>query len=201
MHNSFAMHGRGSVRGSASVRTQSSKPGKVVPGVRGSRLPSRASAANAVRPPTRRASFHAHPQEPASVRRTAPTVDEKDDYIVNLKGSIYLLSIENEMLKKAVNAPARGASGSPMALTRGAPAPTTAALTSSELPPAEYPSEIGDAFEMMRQKYTQVRAPRSTWRTPPPPSAAPLPSPPTGLHAHTLALAPVGLPAGAQVPA
>ena len=104
-------------------------------------------------------------QELPSTRRTAPVVDEKDDYIVNLKGSIYLLSIENEMLKKAVNAPARGggggggggAAGSPFALTRGGPAPTTASLTSSDLPPAEYPSEIGDAFEMMRQKYTQVR--------------------------------------------
>lgn len=34
---------------------------------------------------------------------SGPTTDEKDDYIVNLKGQIYLLTIENEMLKKTIS--------------------------------------------------------------------------------------------------
>ena len=90
---------------------------------------------------------------------------------VNLKSSIYLLSIENEMLKKATGGSGGGTMRSSAAALSGGggahavplpsatqPPPTTASLLSSELPSAEFPSEIGDAFEVMRQKYTQVCA-------------------------------------------
>jgi len=83
---------------------------------------------------------------------------------VNLKGSIYLLTLENEMLKKAVQTGGAGPKSS-AAMMAGSttfgnsatnPVHTSASLLSNQLPSPEYPSEIGDAFEMMRQKYTQV---------------------------------------------
>lgn len=83
---------------------------------------------------------------------------------MNLKGSIYLLTLENEMLKKAVQTGGAGPK-SAAAMMAGSttfgnsalnPVHTSASLLSNQLPSPEYPSEIGDAFEMMRQKYTQV---------------------------------------------
>jgi hypothetical protein len=99
---------------------------------------------------------------PATRASAPPTVDEKDEYIVNLKGQLYLMSIENEIMKRGMSAPGGGAlhatqhsdaAGGSMR----SPALGTSALIASELPAASYPTEIGDAFEVMRQKYTQVR--------------------------------------------
>jgi hypothetical protein len=125
-----------------------------------------------------------------------PSIDEKDDYIMNLKGQVYLLTIENEMMKKSIvnegppgHAGGGGGGGggyggqlgasttaaymgtprsaAPGARAGGAPTPAlgtsslnspaaSAALLAADLPAASYPTEISDAFEVMRQKYSQL---------------------------------------------
>lgn len=61
------------------------------------------------------------------------------------------------MMKKSISAPSRQAL-SPLqsAGASSRVAQTNGSLMSSQMPQAEYPTEIGDAFEMMRQKYGQV---------------------------------------------
>lgn len=86
---------------------------------------------------------------------------------------MYLLTLENEMMKKSIgdgpNVKAYTAGGLPslsssrmttMASTTVAaqPALTTNELLSAGLPQAQYPGEISDAFEMMRQKYAQLES-------------------------------------------
>jgi hypothetical protein len=148
----------------------------------------------AAAPPTKgKAAPVSHPTRKAP----APVVDvdEKDDYIMNLKGQVYLLTIENEMLKRfaedgtpldnagaPVPAPAPAAPAMsrvaqtprsvappavpPSAASARGPAASlvggggqgnaSAILLASDLPPASYPHEINDAFEVMRQKYSHL---------------------------------------------
>ena len=133
---------------------------------------------------------------------------------VNLKGSIYLLTLENEMLKKAVQTGGAGPK-STAAMTGSStfgnsatnPVHTSASLLSSQLPNPEYPSEIGDAFEMMRQKYTQVRSrfPCACTRRCRRVKEVDKPTPCSPRTHCTTSLSPLSLsfsfPAGAQVPA
>jgi chromosome segregation ATPase len=70
----------------------------------------------------------------------AKVADERDDYVTNLKGQIYLLSVENEMLKKET-ADAR-----------------THDTVTVMAPSADLPAELGDAFELMRRKYASLDA-------------------------------------------
>jgi flagellar motility protein MotE (MotC chaperone) len=71
---------------------------------------------------------------------TAKAADERDDYVTNLKGQIYLLSVENEMLKKE---------------TADSHAHDTMTVMA---PSADLPVELGDAFELMRRKYASLDA-------------------------------------------
>lgn len=113
-----------------------------------------------------------------------------DDYIMNLKGQVYLLTIENEMMKKsmiseagpqqqqqqsmmyqqhlghqpglATLSPQHQLGSASMPRPRDAAPPTmhsmnaSSILLASDLPAASYPTEINDAFEVMRQKYAQL---------------------------------------------
>lgn len=129
-----------------------------------------------------------HPHRPLPTTQTGPgssgagkragaSTDQKDDFIVNLKGQIYLLSIENEMMRKSLTSgggstvpDSSGAGGgesprfSPESVRMSATRTVASAdLLSSQVPAAQYPTEIGDAFELMRVKYTQVRCCGRGW--------------------------------------
>jgi len=72
---------------------------------------------------------------------------------LNLKGQVYLLTIENEMMKRTVASgtvqppPSMGQRSSAPSMSAtfvaASPRETTASLVTPFLPPAEYPSEIG----------------------------------------------------------
>lgn len=80
-----------------------------------------------------------------------------------------MLSIENEMMRKSISTGGGGGGEASGAATprfslvaesvRLSATRTlgSAELLSSTVPAAQYPTEIGDAFELMRVKYTQVR--------------------------------------------
>lgn len=93
-----------------------------------------------------------------------PVIDEKDDYITNLKGQVYLLTIENQMLKKsfddesAAEEQRKAVAAATPAKAPALPPRTPAADAAAATVMVDYPPEVQDAFEIMRQKYAQLEA-------------------------------------------
>jgi myosin heavy subunit len=88
--------------------------------------------------------------------------DDRDEYVTNLKGQIYLLTIENEMLKqtKGESAPEgeRQSSVYASGAARAAEREKDAERAAYAVAAAAMPDELADLEAHMRTKYAQVEA-------------------------------------------